>query len=140
MRKAMVTLLIALALSGAVAAQQAGKQTKMYKWTDENGTVHYSEKPVDEAKAEEVPIRSGPSVEAAAAAPAANPAEVARCAQLKENLRLLESNASDLQIADNGTTRPLTAEERQLQLDATKRALEGCVRVPAPAPAQPPNN
>lgn len=118
-------------------ALAADKPPKMYKWTDADGTVHYSAKPPEEGETQEVQLRRGPTLEPAPAAAAGAPdaAKVARCSQLRENLRLLESNSPDLQIAENGLTRPLKAEERALQTEATRKALEDCASVPEAAPA-----
>ena len=60
MRLKTALLMISLLAAGTVLAESGDKQTKMYKWTDENGTVHYSATPQDAVAAEEVAIRSGP--------------------------------------------------------------------------------
>jgi hypothetical protein len=136
MRLITAFLMISLALctSLLMAQQASAKDAKMYKWTDENGTVHYSATPQDAVPAEEVAIRSGPKTPAVAAVAAApDPEAVARCEQMRNNLRLLESDATELQIEDNGKIRPMTAEEREPQLKATRAALERCKDVPPPA-------
>ncbi|GMU43093.1 MAG: DUF4124 domain-containing protein [Xanthomonadales bacterium] len=118
-------------------ALAADKPSKMYKWTDADGTVHYSAKPPEEGQTQEVQLRRGPTLQSAPAAtvdaPDAN--KLARCTQLRENLRLLEANSPDLQISENGLTRPLKTEERALQTEATRKALEDCAGVPEAAPA-----
>lgn len=116
------------------------KSPKMYKWTDADGSVHYSAAPPEgDAQApEEVVLRRGPKAEPAAstAAPAADPAKVARCMQLRENVRLLESDNNEIQISENGMTRPLTAAEREPQLAAARAGLKDCTDEPAAAPAE----
>lgn len=137
MRRTTILLLLSLVIGAqTMAAEPAGKTGKMYKWVDENGVVHYSATPVDDAPVEEVAIRRGPAPpEPAKDAPAADPTKVARCAQWRENLRLLESDSKDIQVTENGLSRPLTAAERQPQIDAARAALKDCPE-PAAAPAE----
>lgn len=127
-------LMILLLTGGAVLAESGAKPTKMYKWTDENGTVHYSATPEEKVATEEVAIHSGPKVTTVTAVPgeAPDPAMVVRCEQLRGNLKALESDSSDLQIEENGKIRPMTAEERAPQLAATRAALDRCKDVPPP--------
>lgn len=128
-------LMISLALCGAVLASSdaSAKDAKMYKWVDENGTVHYSTNPADAEAAQEIQLRKGPSTPAVGpVAPVADPEQVKRCEQLRKNLELLESDASDLEISEDGKLRPMTAEERAPQLEATRAALGRCESVPAP--------
>lgn len=133
MRLKAALLMISLLAAGAVLAETGAKQTKMYKWTDENGTVHYSAKPEEQVAAEEVAILRGPKTPAVAAvATVPDPEAVARCEQMRSNLRLLESEATELQIEDNGKIRPMSPEEREPQLKATRAALERCKDVPPP--------
>lgn len=137
MRLSTVFLMISLALCGGVVAAQdtptPAKPTKMYKWTDENGTVHYSSEAADATAAQEVQLRRGPATPPVGpVAAVADPEQVKRCEQLRKNLDLLESDASDLQIEDNGKLRPLTAEERAPQLKSTREAWDRCKSVPVP--------
>lgn len=135
MRRTTLLMLLPLLFCAQLsAADPAGKPGKMYKWVDENGVVHYSEKPVDDATAEEVAIRRGPApAPAPAAAPAADPEKQARCARLRANVRLLEANSPDLQITENGLSRPLTEAERKPQLEAALAGLKDCPEEAAPA-------
>lgn len=135
MRLITVVLSIFLALHGGLALSQqtSSKDAKMYKWVDENGTVHYSTSPEDAAAAQEVQLRRGPSSPAVGpVTPLADPEEIKRCEQLRKNLALLEGDTADLEISENGKLRPMTAEERAPQLAATRTALERCESVPAP--------
>jgi hypothetical protein len=137
MRWMTICLVVSLGLSAAAMAQQTGK-TKMYKWTDENGTVHYSAKPDEQVQAEELEIRKGPE------APPANPVvtetdplEAARCAKIRESVRNLESGSDSLEIqADDGSTRPMTAEERGPLLERYRAAQAECDKSAAAPPAQ----
>jgi hypothetical protein len=134
MRRTTLLILLPLAFCAQLSlAEPAGKPGKMYKWVDENGVVHYSEKPVDDAAAEEVAIRPGPVLPPAdKSGPAPDPALVARCIQYRENVRLLESGSTDIQITENGMSRPLTEAERQPQLDAARAALKDCPEPESP--------
>lgn len=135
MRRMSLLMLLPLAFCAQVTlAEPAGKPGKMYKWVDENGVVHYSEKPVEDAAAEEVAIRPGPVLPPAEkSGPAPDPAKVARCIQFRENVRLLESGSQDIRITENGMTRPLTEAERQPQLEAARAALRDCPEPDTPA-------
>ena len=135
MRRTTLLMLLPLAFCAQLAlAEPAGKPGKMYKWVDENGVVHYSEKPVEDQAAEEVAIRPGPVLPPPEKdGPAPDPAMVARCIQFRENVRLLESGSKDIQISENGVTRPLTDAERQPQIDAARAALKGCPEPEPPA-------
>jgi hypothetical protein len=138
MRLIIAFLTISMALcSGLANSQEAStKDAKVYKWVDENGTVHYSTKPEDAAAAaEEVKLRRGPSApEAGPVTPVADPEEVKRCEQLRKNLALLESDTANLEISENGKVRPMTDDERAPQLAATREALKRCDTVPAAPP------
>jgi len=48
-------LMLAIAASGSAVASE------IYKWVDEDGNVHYGDRPVGEAGVERVPIRSRPT-------------------------------------------------------------------------------
>lgn len=133
MRWKVALLMFSLLAAGAALAESATKQTKMYKWTDENGTVHYSAKPEEQAAAEEVPILRGPKDVPPVVEPEApDPAMMVRCEQLRSNLKALESDRTDLEIEENGKLRPLTADEREPQLASTRAALERCKDIPPP--------
>jgi hypothetical protein len=127
-------LLITLALCSGIAAPAAAA-TKMYKWVDENGVVHYSATPAEETKTEEVQIRPGPGAGAPGEiAVIADPAEVARCAQVRKNVELLLDPSRKLDIKDaDGNVRPMTREEKEPQLKAHLAALEACKAVPTPS-------
>ena len=139
MRRLSGTLIL---LASLAAGALAAAEPKVYKWTDENGTVHYSaEAPA--SGAQEVAIAKGPTL--APPAPAAaiearpTPEESAkRCQQHRDNLKLLKNDAQPLTIEDKGTMRSLTGEERKAQVDAARAALTACEASPAPAPAAPP--
>lgn len=136
MRWTIAILVFSLGLAGAVNAADTGK-AKMYKWTDENGTVHYSAKPEEQVQAVELEIRKGPAVAAGQPEVVVDPAEVARCNTIRESVRNLESGSDELQIqAADGSTRPMTAEERGPLLAQYREALAKCDKSAAAAPAK----
>ena len=109
MRWITAMVVVSLGLSAAAMAQQTGK-TKMYKWTDENGTVHYSAKPDEQVQAEELELRRGPRREATQPEVVVDSKEVARCQMIRDSVRNLEGGSDTLEIqADDGSTRPMTA-------------------------------
>ncbi len=118
-------VLAALFTSVAVAADP-----KVYKWTDENGTVHFSAEP-PAAGAEEVPLDKAPAPPPAAPVDAAAPAPTAdentkRCEDHRYNLKLLENLGQPIAIDDAGTMRALDATERAKQIDIARVALKEC--------------
>lgn len=136
MRLISAFLMIVLPLCSVllVSPVASAKDAKMYKWTDDNGTVHYSTNPEDAQVAQEIQLRRGPIAPPPEAVTAAvSPEEVKRCAQLRKNLEILESNIADLQISEGGKVRAMTAAEREPQLKATRDAVKDCEAVPAPA-------
>lgn len=135
MRATTALLLTTLLLGGAVAAQEDYERkppTKLYKWTDADGVVHYSATPVEEANVSVIEIRRGPKAPPVASAPVRAPLS---CTQLRENVRLLEGDSQFLQVIEDGVPRRLTEEERLPQLEAAKAALEDCAESES-APAQ----
>lgn len=135
MRLKTALLMIPLVWATAAAAESDAKSTKMYRWTDASGVVHYSATPVDEPGVTEIEIRRGPKIAAPATpAPLKQPLN---CAELRENVRLLESGAQNLQVIEGGVPRPLTEAERVPQLEAAQLALKNCVD-DAAAPVAPP--
>lgn len=135
MRWTTAVLVISLGLCGAAVATAAGSD-KVYKWVDENGTVHYSAKPEEQVNAEEVDIRKGPEAPPPVTATVQNADEVARCAQIRESVRNLLSDTANLEIQDaDGSTRAMTDEERAPLLEKYKAAMAECDKASAaPAP------
>jgi len=131
-------IVLATLFAGAVHAADP----KVYKWTDENGTVHFSAEP-PAAGAEEVTLDKGPTVTpppapaiAATVPPQTAEENAKRCDQHRDNLKLLEDLGQPLALNDNGTMRPINAAERAEQIQAARDALTQC-EAAAPAPAAP---
>lgn len=98
-----VTVLLVV-LSGLVAAEG------IYRWTDENGQVHYGGRPGGN-NAQEVGVRKSP----AAAKPAATESTSAQRKDRQQ--RLLESYERD---------RALRQEQKQRQVSERKKLRKGC--------------
>lgn len=62
-----LVLAVGLVMAGSALAQSGGT-TKVYKWTDQNGRIHYTSTPPPEGEAKEMKVRSGPATPAATAA------------------------------------------------------------------------
>lgn len=123
---ALLTLII------CAASALSAAEPKVYKWTDETGTVHFSTTQPDQ-NAEEVRLQKAPKftpVDTPAASAATAEDDAARCAQHSANLKLLEAQGQALSIQDKGVLRALTAEEREQQLSAARAALERCAKTP----------
>lgn len=125
-----IRLALCLLLLMWAGLASAAAPAKVYKWTDANGTVHFSPTPPDEA-AQEVKLQKAPKA-APAAAPevVATPTTAERCAQHRDNLKLLEAEGKTLSIEVDGKLRPLNAEEREEQLAAARAALALCEQAP----------
>ncbi len=108
----------------------------MYKWTDAQGTVHYSQFPPAGVKAQEIRVQAPPPADepapaaarAASARPAKAPArppespELARqraenCKTARYNLAILQRNAHVRIKEADGSYRVLTPEERARRID-----------------------
>lgn len=144
---AALSLILAL---GLVATAMANKNN-VYRWTDAQGRVHYSDKPPANGDFDRVNVRAGPTAQDSeaeagtdtattatntadtkaadnAAAEAARNAEneairAERCKTAQRNLAALRS---DLEVeADfDGERRSLTAAERQAQIERNQQSVE----------------
>lgn len=128
----LAAMVLALFAAGAVA-QNAKKEDaaagKVYKWTDENGTVHFSPKPPESNQAEEVKLRAAPPAPPVAAETKGEQTRAEqnaqRCKQHEANLKLLQEQPT-LSIEENGEKRIMTSEERDQQIRIARAALEQC--------------
>lgn len=136
--------LIAL-LTGLLAAVPAGAKT-FYKWVDENGATHYSERKPHDQQAEAVSIRGGRTTstetpadtageeaeeeaapQAQAQAQPASRKDPDRCQRARQNIQTLNNNARVRVQDDNGEYRYLSEEEKQQQMaDSQQIASESC--------------
>lgn len=141
-----IVLLLALALATAVQAQ--GQQRYVYKWSDSDGTVHYTALPPQGVEAQRIPLRVAPA--AAQRQLAQQPAsgssgadsearpvdekgrtaeQVAflkqQCEAARNNIRALESGGSNRRfLGPDGKVIRFTAEERDSEIAENQAYLD----------------
>lgn len=132
---------IVLVLAAAAAAP-ATAQT-YYKWTDDNGTVHFTAQPPADRDYETIDastrlLGNADAVPDAGTEPAETAADVqmprrappdpevvrARCEQARENLFWLESKQRIRVEEDDGSQRFVDADERERLIDEARTAVE----------------
>lgn len=119
---ALIVLALALGVAGNALAQTGGA-TKVYKWTDKDGRVHYSSQAPPDANAEELKVRAAaatptePKPEDAEAKP--DP-EAERKAGFKRNCETARANLAQFQQpgqlmnqSADGKMTPVSDSERQ---------------------------
>jgi len=135
-----------LTSSMIISPAQAGK---VYKWTDENGTIHYGDKRPDGAQTETLKVESRSSAPRPSVEDQLNSLEdqekreslvkqeqekakeveeqnQLRCNQAKNNLQTIENNAR-IRIEENGELRYMTPEEiAKKKEDMIKIVEEAC--------------
>lgn len=124
-----------LALAAMLAPATVGAQDRVYRWTDAQGVVHYSQVPPEKVRAEARDIRSH---EPALPAPAPEPTPAERaCGIAQANRALLDSNkALTLDKDGDGKPEPMNAEERAAAKELNARQIAAfCRPAPTPAPA-----
>jgi hypothetical protein len=128
-----IALLVSLLLIAPLVSAQA---TKLYKWTDEQGTVHYSQIPPTERQAEvitpEAPPPAQPEAEAKdttkppegiSESQAANmKIKQQNCEAAQKNLRIYQSSAKVLQ--PDGTEITLSDEMREAKIKETQQQIK----------------
>lgn len=121
-------LLLTLALS-AQAAQ-------LYKWTDKDGRVHYSDKPV--ASAQKVEVKApGPSQPATAADPKLAEARAKECENKRTQLTEYQKATKVIERDSLGKEKEFSEEERvQLIARVQKQVDELCAAQPQQAAAE----
>lgn len=128
MRTVLLLCLASLALPAAAS--------ELYKWTDEKGRVHYSDKPPPEG----VKAESRDLPEEADSDPAKSPKPVpppsAQCLQARQSLATLEQNTNVAADLDgDGTPEPLDEAARQAQIVAARKAAQQLCAPPKPTPS-----
>ncbi|MDH5785848.1 MAG: DUF4124 domain-containing protein [Chromatiales bacterium] len=133
MRHTLLTTLILALLLSTTPAQAA----KLYKWTDEDGNVHYSQKPRNHTGDDEAVInqpQSEPQVEVEATPieipePTDDPVALAaaeRCQQLLHDLELYRDNR---QITDSeGNVMVVSREMREAKVNELNAQLDESCR------------
>lgn len=129
-----LTLLMSAAFSLAMAGSVLAADPKVYKWVDENGTVHFSPTPPD-GGAEEVKLPRQPGQGADADADAPDPvadepeeedADTRHCRAHRDNLQMLENRGRSVVIEDAGQLRAITDREREAQIQSARENLKIC--------------
>lgn len=123
-----------------------GYAGKVYKWTDENGVIHYGDKRPEGASSETLRVESKSSSPRASAKDQLNKLEEQkkkenltqqeqekekkaeeqrqlRCSQAKDNLQTIENNAR-IRIEENGELRYMTPEEITAKKDEMNKIIE----------------
>lgn len=110
----------------------------VYKWTDEKGRVHYSDKPV--ASAQKLDMgKKDPSIAASEAskpddAEAAAARRAEACQRKKDQLFTYENAASVTEIDSLGNKKEFNAEQKQRLIDLTRQQIaEYCSPEPGAA-------
>lgn len=125
----------------ALAISQGAMAAKVYTWKDQNGVVHYGERPPKDVQAKLINARTGHSdptpaqIAAALPAPESQPAVQAdqqaqsfkdpdRCKIARENLEMLNTVALIKMPNADGVMAPLTEEGKSQQRLATQRVID----------------
>ena len=121
----LVTLLV---LACATAVALAADKQQVYKWTDVNGVVHFSDAPPpsDTKNVESLLLVGGTSSasETPAADDKAKPASQAvspenrakECEKAKRNLAMLQSNNPVSEVGPDGKAKPIDDQERNSRI------------------------
>lgn len=131
-----LTLLLSAAFSLAMAGSLLAADPKVYKWVDENGTVHFSPTPPD-GGAEEVKLQRQPGQSADADADSDAPApatdepeeedeDTRHCRAHRDNLQMMENRGRRVVIEDAGAMREMTEQEREAQIQSARENLKIC--------------
>lgn len=126
MRRLLPTLLLLLA--GHLAAGE------LYKWTDEKGRTHYSDRPpAEDIQAERRELPPAASVTPVDTAPPSEAEQ--RCEQARKSLQTLRDNPRvAMDLDGDGTPEELNAAAREAQIGIAERNLQRLCAAPAPAP------
>ena len=112
--------LIATVLAGAASAAE------IYKWTDEKGRTHYSDRPPPaniEVERRDLPQEANSAPEVAQAPTQPDAAQL--CAQARLNLRSLQENTNvAMDLDGDGTPETLDEDARQAQVRIAARTVE----------------
>ena len=110
--------IVALLLSGSALAGP------VYKWVDEKGRTHYSDKPV--ASAKKLEVKAPGAAQAAKDAANADETEGARarnCQQKKDQLLTYKNAASVKEVDSLGNEKEFTADEKVKLIERTQQQI-----------------
>lgn len=126
-----VAYLIAVALLLPYGGSHAAE---LYKWTDEQGRTHYSDKP---PPGKETESRAVKPVADSEPLPAQSKENEEQCAKLLENKRVLESfEKVEADLDGDGVAEELNEAQKKAQLQRAENLIERqCKKVPPTATA-----
>jgi hypothetical protein len=139
-------LLIATAILASSIIINPSYAGKVYKWTDENGTIHYGDKRPEGAESETLRVQSKSSAPRPSVKDQLNTLEEQqkkeglakqeqeqakkvkeqnelRCSQARNNLQTIENNAR-IRIEENGELRYMTPEELSAKKAEMNKVIE----------------
>lgn len=125
-------LVMALGLAMAGSALAQGGATKVYKWTDKDGRVHYSSTPPPEGEAKEMNVRSAPATPVAA-----KPEEEAKpdpeaerkegfkrnCEAARANLAQFQQQGQLMTKNPDGTMTPVSDADKQAGISQAQKDI-----------------
>lgn len=121
--------ILPLLLASTVATAGA-----VYKWTDKNGRVHYTDKPV--LTGEKVQPKPGTQATEPSPDEVAKAERDAECINHKGQLAVYQSAARLLETDSLGREKEFSPEERQKLIEITEQKVKAaCGARPLPAPA-----
>ena len=139
-----IVFLLAIALAAVVQAQ--GQQRYVYKWSDPDGTVHYTALPPQGVEAERIPIRVAPAAARRQVQQSSSPSSGAsdsrqvdsrgrtpeqvaflkqQCEAARSNIRALESGGGNSRfVGPDGNVIRFTEQERQAEIAENRAYLD----------------
>lgn len=130
-------LLVSVLWLGMLSLPIATSAGEIYRWKDAQGVTHYGDRKPDDANVERVdvrvpppasptsvpdPLTPAPEQDAAAAAEKRKQERAMLCERARRNLQVL-THADNVSIRSEGSTEAMSAERRQLEIDANQRAV-----------------
>jgi Domain of unknown function (DUF4124) len=140
--KASATLVISLVSCLLISSPTFAASSKIYKWTDEKGQVHFSERPKQGTQPEVIKPQIGHSdpvnyatpsddkaknekkPESQADAEKKAPKDSERCEAARKNLETLKTYARIRIKGEDGEYKFLTPDEQQQKTDEATKAIE----------------
>lgn len=126
-------LTLGLAISVSLSSLPTFASEKFFKWTDEDGTTHYSAQPpakeIAEKQGTEVVRTTGQSIpkdaaaEAERKAKAKEPADPAMCKKARKNLKVL-TESDRIRVKEGEAMRYLTKDEVAAKTKLNKQVIE----------------
>lgn len=126
-------LFAALLLALGLITAQPVFAADLYKWTDERGTAHYTDKPPKGVKAEKITRKLRKFVEVGSdnesssssdSAAATSPTDSERCKSEKQRLQVLQSNQRIRMKTEDGTMKDLSTQEIAEEIAFAEKAVE----------------